>query len=1057
MEQVGKLTTIAGKLRNLSMRIFSSVFKSEALRIAFGVFSFLVLLLFVTPFFFNNSALKFQISQRISKVSGLDLTIAGNVRVALIPSPEIIAENVFLQNYKPKSSEEKSEPVRVYNLYAKTLRIKFPIISFSSDSKIERIIFGDAVVESYDVTHPPLTRENKFTQLLGELKKEPVKVSNVLKNGFSSHLFAVDNINLKNLEIANIQRLLIENGEAIIYDKLGRKKEIKSINLKAKISAAKVSGQGDFVSEDIASNFKFLAKFSSQLGSQNSFLEIISPVVEMRIKGDFLSENRGIFGSDFSGNLDAEIRELKSFYRSYINPNGVIAGKLKYNSKALKVSAKIENKAKEMSLSEIAINSDLISGGGDIEISFADQVPLIDISLMLESLNLDSIWSNEAVLVANESASKDDIIQYDETSETIAKSVKNPEAKAADSGALKPVSTAENQTNFDSQKEEKKIEPINFAAAQKIRDFDLAAEIKIKNIKYLEGDIKDANLYITVSKEGKILILPMIFKIPGEGIFRVNGVLDSDSEAPKFVGKFDASGNNLKDVLKWLKFESQNLKFDSLKTFSFYSDVLLLPNTVTLNNFYLNLNGGKSEFLGNLKIDNSNKTPIIVSDFQVSEFDTDEYFLTSGQNIYLSPGLLVKKLLWLNEISSNTDLNLHFDKMIYKGEEFPNQSVKLRFRRGYLEIADLKLRSKETNLKAFLVMDISDKNPQFNLKIAADNFRYKTEQKSKLMVENNVSEAETKQIQRHNFIDQFFALPSLEGFNGQVAISFDNLLLDDLEVRNFKLAGKLKDGNIENSEVNCSFYNGSPFDYKGLIGIKLEKILNGNLTFSNVSLQQFLPDILGVKNISGIANIAANISGSASKKEEFFKSFVSEIKFSANEPTLVGYGLNDLVKKMFAPQANMNELKTPEKILLNPDAKTIFNQANGTIQFNGEKEGRLRINVSAPAVNGILSGTIASGNSQIEALFNAIFLTGTRQKQRSINIATNLKGTPNALASSINIDQVLQYLGLMKKPSATSPSNSDQNPVSQNPSNIEKSQILPPNQAETPAQNTSLK
>jgi hypothetical protein len=118
---------------------------------------------------------------------------------------------------------------------------------------------------------------------------------------------------------------------------------------------------------------------------------------------------------------------------------------------------------------------------------------------------------------------------------------------------------------------------------------------------------------------------------------------------------------------------------------------------------------------------------------------------------------------------------------------------------------------------------------------------------------------------------------------------------------------------------------------------------------------------------------------------------------------------------MFSVQTYRNELMEPEKILINPASQTIFKQASGTIQIgDGKGKGRVRINVSAPAINGILSGKINLTNNSSDILFNAIFLTGSRQKQTPINIATSIKGAMNDISQSTNSDQVRQYLGLPK-------------------------------------------
>ncbi len=965
-----------------------SIIKSEATKIGAAVFLAIISFTLILPIFFNNSALKFQITQKISQISEANFSIKGDIKIVLLPYPAIIAEDVLLENYKPKT--EKNSP-KIYNLYAKKMKIKFPVFSFSSDAAIDELTLSDAVMESLHENNSSTTRDNKLTRIIAELNKIPKSQETHLSSGISAKLFSIEDINSSQLALGKLPRLIIENGEAIIYDRFNRKKDIGAINVKTKINRKKISAEGSFSSENIVSNFKLLAKFNSSSNSPTSVLEVISPVMQLRIKGNFPFENKGIFASDFRGKIEAEIVELKPFYQSYISNADIISGKLKYSAKPIKISANIENLAQEISISDLKINSDLVSGNGNINLDVSGEVSLVDVDLDLASLDLDNIWSNNAI-----PANQDD-------------NQNNLQLAANDETESLPTTILPDQQNQDAvavSTPTEKTTPINLNLTKEIKDIDLTTEIKIKSIKYLDGEIKDANLYLTLSKEGEIMVLPLIFTIPGDGIFRVNGVFDNTAITPKFIGKFDASGKSIKEVLRWLKIESQNLKLENLREYSLYSDVMLLPNSITLNNFYLNLNNS-SEFLGEAKIDNSNKISNIISRFRISNFNVDEHFLTSGQNAYFSPGLLLKKLLWLNDISSNSSIDLGFDKLIYKKEEFPNQSLKLRLGRGYLEISDLNLKSENTDLTANISVDISDKKQKFDITVNANNFHYDTlQQEAPLAFGDNITKS-----QKQNFFDQFFSLPSLEGFDGKISLNFKKLKIDDVEISKVILEGRLKDGNINVINLSSSIYGGT-LDYKGLIGIKLNKTINGNLTFDNVSLQPLLSDIFGIQNVAGIANISANVTSVASSRSEFAKSLRSEIKFNANAPTIMEYGLNDLVKKMFAPQIYANDLRNPEQILINSQAQTVFKQSDGTIQINGGKDGKLRANITAPAVNGILSGAINLENNTLDLLFNTIFLTGNSQKQTPINIATNIKGPINNLAQSTNLDQARQYLGL---------------------------------------------
>lgn len=960
-------------------------FKSEVLRISFIVFFSIILLVYALPFFFNNSSLKFHIAQKISQVMQANMIIRGNVGVALLPHPAIIIKDVLLQNYKP--NQEDSDKRKIYNFYAKGIEIEFPIFSFSSNAPITKIIFSDVAAESFDEKDASSDRKNKVSEIAADfIKNPPIKI-NDSESGISDKIFPISDIDLLHFSIFNIPEIQIKNGEITIYDAFLRKKEITAINAGFKTDKKKILAQGNFSSENVTSNFNLIAKFNSSASKPDSKLDIISPAMELHIDGNFSSENKGLLLSNFKGRIESEILELKSCYQSYINSADVISAKLKYNAKPIKIGADIESKDGEVLVQNLTINSDLANAAGTINLSFIGLIPLIDINLAFENLDLDSIISKEPVPVAaNENQNR-----------------QNPPA-TDEAETLTQNNSAANQQDLNSEdkKEVTKSELIDLNLTKKIRDFDLTAEISAKNIKFFEGEIKDASLYLTISKEGEILILPTIFRIPGDGWLRVNGAVDNSTIVPKFVGELDVSGKALKDVFKWLRIEAQNLKFDNLNEYSIYSDIMITPNDITLDNFYLNLNSDSSEFLGKLKIDNSDKVTNIVGRFQISSFNVDDFFLTSEKNVYLSPGILLKKLFWLNNLSTNNDLSLNFDKLIYQKEEFPEQSLKLRFGRGYFEASDINLKSDLISLKASLVVDISEQNPKFEINVNADKFQYKSTQSDETLANQNMDK---------KLLDQFFALPSLEGFNGKILFNFTNLKIDDLEINNIKLGGRLKDGNIENTELTCDFYGGN-LSYKGLIGIKIDKTINGNLSFNNASLQPLLTDLLGIKNVSGVANFAANLTAIANKKSEFTKQLKSEIKFNANVPSIDGYGLSELVKKMFTPQIYRDELRKPEQILFDPQAKTIFKQASGTIQINNGKDGRIRISTSAPAINAILSGSVMAENSTIDGLFNVIFLTGSKDKQTPINIATSLKGSSDNIMQSTNLDQVKQYLGL---------------------------------------------
>ncbi len=963
-----KISGVICSLVDIRSRL--KIFESKKIRISVLALCSIIASLLSIPVTFDNSALKFKIEQEISAALSANFSIKDDIEIQLIPSPAINLSNSLLQNYGNDN--------KVYNIYSYNTKIKPSFFQLlQGNFVIKEITFSNAIIERYYIANPPINPENKLRSKIVQIVYEAGKKNRKkTEEGFSYKMFSGNKIEANNLKIESLSKSNISisliNSSVILYDKSARKKLVDNVNFKINFKENSLKSSGYFSDDKVINEFSLSAYFDSNSKWKKSVFKLNSPFVNLKIKGNFTSKNNGLFHSDFNGELTAEISELQPFYKGYVSNNKNIYNKIKLGVNPIKISSNVKSSGGDFLFSNLILNSSLIGGKGDISINLTDKFTAVDVHLDLDRLDLDKILSSEKIDTNNSNLLPKNYQTSDETTETLNENLQE-EVKTPD-------------TNID--------------LVKPIKDFDIAAEIKIKSTKYINGEIKNIDLYATISNNGEIMLLPIVFEIPGEGKLRANGILFQENDLPKFIGKFDIQGNKLKDIFEWVGIESQNLKFDNLKSYFVYSDIFLAPNNILLNNFYLNLNSDESELLGEIKIDTSGKTTYINNSFHVSNFNIDDYFLVSGQNIYLSPGSLLKKLLWLNEININNNFDLTFDKITYKGENFKNQSLKLIFGQGYFEIKDLHLESEKTDLMANLIVDIRDRTPKFDMSISANSFYYK-------YASSNLQDEITS---KNNFADQFFALPSLEDFSGSISLQFNSLSLDGIEFGNAKLIGKIDSGNIALSELNCEIYNGK-LSYKGNIGIGTNKVFNGNLSLNNASLEKLLPDLLGVNNIYGIANISASILASANKKSEFATNFVSEINFSSNSAVL-GYGLNDLVQKTFYKQYYKDDLQEPEKILFNPESTTLFKEASGTIKANKNKDNSFKINLKTTAANGILSGKFDLNQNSIDSTLNIIFLSGNAQKQIPINIATSIKGEFGSIMTSSNLDQLKQYVGI---------------------------------------------
>lgn len=946
------------------------LFKSEIFRISVAIFAVLFLLTIALPLFFDNSALRFQIKQKISEGLAANLEIKGDVKIKFLPSTQIIVEDVLVQNYRPES--QNLDVPKVYNFYAKKMIIEIPIFSFSGDFAAKKISFENAIIESFFDNEVSKVRDNILQKKLVELSSGKDPEAQGVGSGISAKIFPVSDIKI-NKENYKLPSLGIVEGDLISYDINGAKREIKNINLDFEISEKKLKSSGNFLSENIASEFEFLAKFNQKAGDDSSYFKLSSSVANIEIRGDFTGDNKIIKGdildNNFIGKLKFDISQFSDFYKSYISANDLIGRNLKKESRSVAIDGEIVADGGEVQIRNINIKSSLFDGRGAAILSKKDKLPVIDVILNLENLDLDNLIgkeeSNGSQLLAN-----------------IAASVNQKELEA------------------DNSKDEKTIN----LDLKKARKLDLFAEISIKNVKYLNGLASDANIYIETSEGGNLLIMPLSIKIAGDGFVRLDGVIDNSLESGgKFVGKIEASGKNLGEFFKSIEVYWQNLKLESLTEYKLSSDILITPSEIFFSNSYLNFAKDGSEFLGDLHIINGEKNLDFVGNFRANRFDVDSYFFTAGSNVYLAPGSLLKKLLWLNNLTMSGKFKIKFDSLIYNKEIFKDQETAISFGAGYFEVEKITLNSENINLESRLLADIRTSNPQFEMEIKGKKLHYNTAQLGSFDEKsNNV---------KRNLFDQIYALPSLEDFNGKVAINIDDFLVDDIALRDLKIEGGMRGGIMNNSVASFGTYGGN-LSYRGLLGIKIQKTINGNISFKDVDIKPLLTDLFAINNIEGIANISANLTSFAASKESFLSNLTSEIKFSANSPVVHGYGMSDLIHKMFALQNNRVELQNPENILFNKNAKSVFSQASGTFLVEGGKNQKLKINIKAPALNAILSGSFDLKQKTIDANLNAIFVTGDTRKQTPINVISNIKGSGDNIMQNTNMNQVRQYLGL---------------------------------------------
>lgn len=1018
---------LASKLQQLErvrwLRSVMPIIFSRMFGMAFGSILFLLSLIISLPLFLNTSSLKSQITHKVSELFEVDFAIGGDVEISFLPSPRVTIEKAILRN---QSMRQKDMFQQNYTIAIEEIEIGLPWFGITKDSTIRKIILKHPVIEVYNQNTEPNIRKSDIIKA-EELIVPSKEIAPTTDLGIIGKIFSVNDLSLSNINLNHIPRMIIEDGEVIYYGDSVVQQNINSIEAKILTSEDSLNAEGHFSSYGTISSFIAKINFGAGDSEEKSIIQIASPSLNFKFEGLFSSENRGLLFSDFEGKLNLEIADLQSFYSSYINSSDISSVALKSHSGKIQAEASVVGYKGSIVMNDIIINSPNLSGTGFADIDLNFKFPIIDIDLDLDQLDFSALWSMDNVPASEQKnlidflSSRDN--KYDEESST-----QNQEEKSEDKSLLPTAS---------------RLDPV--------RTIDLTANINIKNIKLTQESIRNFNLYISVSNRGQAMILPLTFSIAKDSNVSISGVFDCSSGQSKFIGQLGSKGSEFGSILNVVGLDFKNIKLAALKDYYLYSDLRALSGSMILGNTYLSINGGKTTILGDIKLTGKDGALQTDSNLKIIGLNLEDHFTTLIPSYYFNEGSLFDKLLWISSSLADHRFKLTLYDTIYDNSKapIPHQALEINFGKGRIELVNSDLWINEhSNLQASFFASMDDNKPKLTLNMKGSYFAPSTQNKdesgNKIDQENKnqslgdlKSDGESDIAIQDQFtkppsnnitlIDRLFSLPSLVRFNGDLDLDLENFGAEFASFKNLKFKAKLKDGilsdiessgdllsysNSDNKSVSLTKEENNPsFEYKGSVAIGEYKTISGNLSLSNMPINPILGSAFSIKNIDGISNISTSFSSNARNRREFLTKLKGEAKFIVASLVVQDYGLTDLVKKMLLPSNYRNELANPDSILFRQGARTIFKEAKGYIKMNNRIGGKLSIQLGAPAINSVLSGTIEPNNRNANLLFNTIFITGNRQKQTPINIVSSIS-MDKEIKLLHNIDQVRQYLGL---------------------------------------------
>ncbi|PIR31699.1 MAG: hypothetical protein COV36_07415 [Alphaproteobacteria bacterium CG11_big_fil_rev_8_21_14_0_20_44_7] len=247
-----------------------------------------------------------------------------------------------------------------------------------------------------------------------------------------------------------------------------------------------------------------------------------------------------------------------------------------------------------------------------------------------------------------------------------------------------------------------------------------ADKVAYKNAKF-------SNLKVKASAEGKeITLQPIEMNLPDGGKFLAYAVIGENSRGVKYVeGKFETSGNNLRQVLKAFDIDVASIKSDKLKSYKADSSIYVALNntpTVEMNRTKATVDG--INFNGSINA-NLKKTPEITLSGGIGVIDLDS-MLVKKEKVANARADGVNKgsdidFSAISDFSSKVTLALGVGKLVYDGAAYSNIKVSGVVEKGLAHLKSFYFDSAKLSAGGAVKIDTKGAKPKISVNLNLGN------------------------------------------------------------------------------------------------------------------------------------------------------------------------------------------------------------------------------------------------------------------------------------------------------------------------------------------------
>jgi uncharacterized protein involved in outer membrane biogenesis len=523
---------------------------NKFLLIITSILGLLVAAILVGPSMINWNNYKTDLTNGVERLTGRKLTINGDIEISIFPAPAVVANDVYLSN------SDRASAKNMFSLKSLEIRVALgPLLG--GQVKIQTVHLIDPVIELQRFADGHTNMDFLFIEEDLEVKNPEVQIGKTSLVEASKDMQLGENVSAFSLDNFSIENAIVTYRD----DMLERIETIEKFD--ATFAAASPAGPFASAGNMVVGGLplEYTISIDRIIEERTAPFSLTISLIPGQTKTSF---SGAIIGLDetprFEGLVKAtgkNLAELVQFARPKSSLPGLLGQEFGFEAK---VAASAE--AADISELSVSLGNAVAKGSAGLIVK---GTPNVDISLALDSLDLDKWLAFPKIRAAITGVSKNKKIKIEET-EPISKVSLDLPDKA---GTSAPNGSTE------------------------LSDFmDVKFNITAKSLAFNSGLVRHARLSVELS-DGEVIISHASAKLPGNADVALFGFVLTEEALPRFDGKMEVSVGNVRGMMDWLDAPMPPVPADRLLKIVLSGDLQATQNMISVSQLDLQFDSSR--------------------------------------------------------------------------------------------------------------------------------------------------------------------------------------------------------------------------------------------------------------------------------------------------------------------------------------------------------------------------------------------------------------------------------------------------------------------------------